>query len=78
MEGNKEAWSEYCIKRKLLKEKIREKRRILNESYMQSINERYRKNKNEFWKLSEQLILTLWCVWFINYVYSIAKYFFKF
>ena len=49
MEGNKEAWSEYCMKCKLLKEKIREKRRILNESYMymQSINESYRKNKNE-------------------------------
>ena len=45
MEGNtEEAWSEYCMKRKLLKEKIREKRRILNESaYMQSINESYRK-----------------------------------
>ena len=28
--GNKEAWSEYCIKRKLLKEKIGEKRRILS------------------------------------------------
>ena len=38
------------MKCKLLKEKIREKRRILNESYMQSINESYRKNKNEFWK----------------------------
>ena len=49
MEGNKEAWSEYCMKRKLLKEKIREKR-IKNESYMQSINESYKKNKNEFWK----------------------------
>ena len=49
MEGNKEAWSEYCMKCKLLKEKIRGKRRILNESYMymQSINESYRKNKNE-------------------------------
>ena len=50
IEGNKEAWSEYCVKRKLLKEKIREKRRIQNESYMQSINESYKKNKNEFWK----------------------------
>ena len=50
MEGNKEAWSEYCTKRKLLKEKIREKRRIQNESYMQSVNESYKKNKNEFWK----------------------------
>ena len=50
MEGNKEAWSEYCTKRKLLKEKIREKRRIQNESYMQSINESYKKNKNECWK----------------------------
>ena len=39
LEGNEEAWSEYCMKRKLLKEKIREKRRIQNESYMQSINE---------------------------------------
>ena len=52
MEGNKEAWSEYYMKRKLLKETIiiREKRRIQNESYMQSINESYKKNKNEFWK----------------------------
>ena len=41
--------SEYCMKHKLLKEKIREKR-IQNESYMQSINESYKKNKNEFWK----------------------------
>ena len=48
MEGNKEAWSECCTKRKLLKEKIREKRRILNDSYMQSINESYGKNKQEF------------------------------
>ena len=51
MEGNKEAWSEFCMKRKLLKEKIREKRRIQNESYMQSINESYKKNMNEFWKI---------------------------
>ena len=36
MEGNKEAWSEYCMKRKLLKEK-REKRRI--QSHRQSIYE---------------------------------------
>ena len=43
MEGNKEAWSEYCTKSKLLKQKIREKRRIQNESYMQSINESYKK-----------------------------------
>ena len=50
MEGNKKAWSEYCTKRKLLKEKIREKRRIQNDSYMQSINESYKKNKNKFWK----------------------------
>ena len=48
--GNKEAWSEYCMKCKLLKEKIREKSRIQNESYMQSINKSYKKNKNEFWK----------------------------
>ena len=50
MEGNKEAWSEYCMKHKLLNEKIRENRRIQNESYMQSIDESYKKNKNEFWK----------------------------
>ena len=50
LEGNKEAWSKYCMKHKLFKEKIREKRRIQNESYMQSINVSYRKNKGEFWK----------------------------
>ena len=37
LEGNKEDWSKYCIKCKLLKQKIGEKRRVLNESYMQSI-----------------------------------------
>ena len=37
------------MKHRLLKEQIREKR-ILNESYTLSVNESYRKNKNEFWK----------------------------
>ena len=51
MEGNKEAWSEYCIKCKLLKEKIREKRTILNEYCMQSSNESYRKIRMNFGNL---------------------------
>ena len=51
MERNKEAWSEYCTKCKLLKEKIREKRRIQNESYMQSINESYKKIRMNFGNL---------------------------
>ena len=33
------------MKFKLLEEKIREMRSILNESYMQSINKSYRKNE---------------------------------
>ena len=51
MEGNKEAWNEYCTKRKLLKEKIREKRRIQNESNMQSITEVTRKIRMNFGNL---------------------------
>ena len=38
------------MKHKLLKEKIKEESRVLNESYMQSINESFRKNRIEFWR----------------------------
>ena len=51
LEDNKEAWSEYCMKHKLLKENVREKRRILNEPYMQSINKSYRKKRANFGNL---------------------------
>ena len=34
LEGNVEAWNEYCEKRRALKSNIREKRKILHDSYM--------------------------------------------
>ena len=33
LEGNVEAWNEYCEKRRVLKSNIREKRKILHDSY---------------------------------------------
>ena len=48
LEGSVDAWNEYCEKRRVLKNKIREKRKILHDSNMKNINESYRNKKNEF------------------------------
>ena len=49
LEGNVDAWNEYCEKRRVLKSKIREKRKLLHDSYMKNINESYWNNR-KFWR----------------------------
>ena len=39
LEGSVDAWNECCEKRRVLKSKIRDKRKLLHDSYMRSINE---------------------------------------
>ena len=51
LERNEEPWSKNCTKCKIFNEKIREKRRIKNESYMQHINESYWKIRVNFGSL---------------------------
>ena len=41
LEGSVDAWNEYCEKRRVLKSKIREKRKLLHDYYMKNINESY-------------------------------------
>ena len=50
LEGSVDAWNEYCGKRRVLKSKIREKRKLLHDSYMKNINESYWNKKSEFWR----------------------------
>ena len=50
LEGSVDAWNEYCEKRRVLKSKIREKRKLLHDSYMKNINESYWNKKSEFWR----------------------------
>ena len=50
LEGSVDAWNEYCEKCKVLKSKIREKRKLLHDSYMKNINESYWNKKSEFWR----------------------------
>ena len=39
LEGSEDALNEYCEKRRVLKGKIRDKRKLLHNSYMKNINE---------------------------------------
>ena len=50
LEGSVDAWNEYCEKHRALKSKIREKRKLLHDSYMKNINESYWNKKSEFWR----------------------------
>ena len=50
LEGSVDAWNEYCEKRRVLKSKIREKRKLLHDSNMKNINESYWNKKSEFWR----------------------------
>ena len=50
LEGSVDAWNDYCEKHRVLKSKIREKRKLLHDSYMKNINESYWNKKSEFWR----------------------------
>ena len=50
LEGSVDAWNEYCEKSRVIKNKIREKRKLLRDSYMRNVNESYWNKKSEFWR----------------------------
>ena len=50
LEGSVDAWNEYCERRRVVKSKIREKRKLRHDSYMKKINESYWNEKSEFWR----------------------------
>ena len=50
LEGSVDAWNEYSGKRRVLKSKIQEKRKLLHDSNMENINESYWNKKSEFWR----------------------------
>ena len=50
LEGSVDAWNEYCEKHRVLKSEIREKRKLMHDSYMRNINESYWNKKREFWR----------------------------
>ena len=50
LEGSVDAWNENFEKHRVLKSKIREKRKLLHDSYMKNIYESYWNKKSEFWR----------------------------
>ena len=47
---NDSNWSEYFRMRKVLKQRIREKKKVCREEFMANVNNNYRKNIKAFWK----------------------------
>ena len=71
LEGSVDAWNKYCEKRRVLKSKIREKRKLLHDSNMKNINESYWNKKSEFFLAqliiiaTQRRLITTYIHWFL-------------